>query len=105
MTDKKIEIKINRYIKHIDKDDLILDNGSCIQVVTQSGARSEYGYGTLIMSKKLFKELMNCGFIYPDVSLTKKANEKYGKPVLCYLRFDIDKMIESGGYTVVKNER
>lgn len=92
----KVEMKINRYIKQIGKDDLILDNGACIQVVTQNGARGEYGFGALIMSKKQFKELMKFDFIYPDVSLTKKANEKYGKPVLCYLRFDIDKMIANG---------
>ena len=27
----KIEMKINRYIKHIGKNDLICDNGACIQ--------------------------------------------------------------------------
>lgn len=27
----KIEMKINRYVKHIGKNDLIMDNGSCIK--------------------------------------------------------------------------
>lgn len=99
----EIEMKINRYEKHIGKDDLILDNGACIQVVTQQGVRVGFNsFEPLLMSKKLFKELQLCGFIYPDVSLTKKANERYNVPWLFYFRFDIDKMIESGAYKVVK---
>ena len=47
----KIEMKINRYVKHIGKDDLILDNGSCIQVTTQKGAWVDWNYATLAMSK------------------------------------------------------
>ena len=99
---KKIEMKIGRYIKNIGKEDLILDNGSCIQVVTQNGAFSKYGYAPLRMSKKMFEELRKINFIYLDVSKTKKENEKYNTPWLYYFRFDIDLMIESGGYKVVK---
>ena len=102
MTDKKIEIKIGRYIKHIDKDDLILDNGSCIQVTTQTGAYLDWGrYAYLQMSKKLFRDLKTCAFIFVDEEKTRKANEPYEKPFLTYYRFDIDQMIKSGGYKVV----
>lgn len=102
MTDKKIEIKIGRYIKYIDKDDLILDNGSCIQVTTQTGAWLGWGrYAYLTISKKLFKDLKTCAFIFVDEEKTKKANEPYDKPFLTYYRFDIDQMIKSGGYKVV----
>lgn len=102
MTDKKIKMKIGRYIKNIDKDDLILDNGACIQVTTQIGASLGWGqFSHLAMSKKLFKELKTCAFIFVDEERTKKANEPYAKPFLTYYRFDIDRMIEVG-YEVVE---
>lgn len=82
MTDKKIKMKINRYIKTIGKDDLILDNGACIQVVTQHGAFHNWNYSTLIMSKKMFKELDMCGFIQLDGKETAKAEKYYGKGFL-----------------------
>lgn len=100
---QKIEMKINRYVKHIGKDDLILDNGSCIQVTTQKGVFADYNYAPLIMSKKLFKQLKDCGFIYVDKEYTDKANSKYKKPFLTYYRFDVDAMIRSGGYTTVED--
>lgn len=99
----KVEMKINRYVKHIGKDDLILDNGACIQVVTQNGAFGEWGYCALAMSKKLFNELKKLDFIYLDVGKTKQANKHYNTPRLFYFRFDIDKMIASGGYKAVED--
>lgn len=101
MTDKKVLMKINRYIKPIGKDDLILDNGACIQAVTQKGSWGDYNYAPLGMSKKLFKDLKTCAFIFVDEELTKKANEPYKNPFLTYYRFDIDKLI-SNGYEVWK---
>lgn len=98
----KIEMKINRYVKCIGKDDLILDNGACIQVVTQEGPFVNFGYAPVPMSKKLFKDLKTCGFIYIDEKLTEKANEPYKNSFLTYYRFNIDKMIKSGGYKVVE---
>ena len=96
-----IEIKINRYIKHIDKNDLILDNGSCIQVLTQTGSRGLYGYAPLIMSKRLFKELKNLQFIFVDKEKTESTNSD--KFCLTYYRFDIDRMIQMG-YPVVNDK-
>ena len=52
------------------------------------------------MSKKLINELRKHDFIYLDVGKTKKANEKYPTEKLFYFRFDIEKMIASGGYEV-----
>lgn len=101
MTDKKVLMKINRYIKTIGKDDLILDNGACIQVVTQNGSWGDYNYAPLVMSKKLFKDLKTRSFIFVDEELTKKANEPYKNPFLNYYRFDIDRLI-SNGYEVWK---
>lgn len=101
MENIKVLMKINRYIKPIGKDDLILDNGSCIQVITQCGSFSGYSYAPLKMSKKLFKELKFLGFIFVDEELSKKANEPYKTPFLTYYRFDIDRLI-SMGYEVWK---
>lgn len=101
MTDEKVLMKINRYIKPIGKDDLILDNGACIQVVTQQGSWSAWDYSSLTMSKKLFKDLKTCAFIFVDEERTKKANEPYKVPFLTYYRFDIDKLI-SNGYEIWK---
>lgn len=101
MTNKKVLMKINRYIKPIGKEDLTLDNGSCIQVVTQKASFGEYGFAPLSMSKKLFKDLRNYCFIFVDEELTKKANEPYKKPFLTYYRFDIDLLI-SKGYEIWK---
>lgn len=97
----KIEMKINRYVKHIGEDDLILNNGASIQVVTQRGGYYEYRYDNLKMSKQLFKNLLINGFIFMDQEQTLKANAKYKQPFLNYYRFNIDKMIESG-YPVVE---
>ena len=102
MSNVKIEMKIGRYIKKIGKDDLILDNNSCIQVTTQTGAFSQYGYSCLSMSKTLFNALKRFEFIFVDEEATKKANENYKKAFLTYYRFDIDKMIEHG-YKVVQD--
>jgi len=96
-----IEIKINRYIKHIDKNDLILDNGSCIQVLTQTGSRGLYGYAPLIMGRKLFKELKDCQFIFVDEEKTENTNSD--KSCLTYYRFNIDRMIQMG-YPVVNDK-
>lgn len=102
VSDMKVEMKIGRYVKHIGKDDLILDNGACYQVTTQNGAWSNWNYTPLLMSKTMFNELRKRDFIYLDVAETKRANEKYNTPQLFYFRFDIDKMITSGGYKVVE---
>ena len=54
------------------------------------------------MSKKLFKQLKDCNFIFVDKEKTEKANEKYKNPFLTYYRFDIDKMIKNG-YPIVED--
>ena len=101
MSKKKIVMKINRYIKKIGEDDLILDNGSVIQVTTQTGAFSGYHYGAMIMSKKLFNELKKFDLIFLDVAKTKQANPNINPPRLFYFRFNIEKL-ERMGYEVIE---
>lgn len=97
----KVIMKINRYVKHIGADDLILDNGSCIQVTTQKGVWVNYNYAPVQMSKKQFKKLKVDGSIFVDKEKTDQANAKYKTPFLTYYRFDIDKLIENG-YPIVE---
>ena len=105
MSDKVIKIKIGKKMCFIDKKDLILDNGACVQVVTQIGASLGWGqFANLTMSKKLFKDLKTCNFIFVDKERTQKANEPYEKSFLTYYKFDIDRMIENG-YEVVQNNK
>lgn len=63
ITDKKIKLKIGRYIKNIGKDDLLCDNGACITVPTQKGSWGVWDFKSLNMSKKLFKDLKTCGLV------------------------------------------
>lgn len=100
----KIELKIGRYIRHIGKKDLILDNGACIQIPTQTGKWQMWYASPLLMSKKLFKDLKTCGYIFVDKALTDKANARYEKSFITYYRFDIDRMIKSG-YPVVEEDK
>ncbi len=92
----KVEMKINRYIVKVGKDDLVLDNGACIQVPTQVVSFDGWHTKTLIMSKKLFKELKMLDFIYIDKERTEKANKGYKESWLTYYRFDIDRMLKMG---------
>lgn len=101
MSKKKIVMKIGRYIKNIGENDIVLDNGSCIQVITQTGAFQDFHYSTLSMSKKLFNELRKFDLLYLDVEKTKKESRGFNPPKLFYFRFNIEKM-ERMGYEVVE---
>ena len=96
MSKQKTELKIGRYVRLIGEDDLVLDNGACIQVITQHGPYRDRSYAPLIMSKKMFKELKSLLFIYKDEEKTVKANAQYEKPFLTYYRFDIERMCKAG---------
>lgn len=96
MDKPKIELKIGRYIRLIDEDDLVLDNGAVVQVTTQYGPCRNRSCAPLIMSKKMFKELKSLLFIYKDEEKTIKANAQYEEPFLTYYRFDIERMIKAG---------
>ena len=96
---RKIRLKIGRKVYAVGENDLILDNGAVIQITTIL-IRDRWSSYSLKMSKKLFKDLKACVFIFKDEKLTRDANLQYDKPFLTYYRFDIDKMIKNG-YKVV----
>jgi hypothetical protein len=103
MTNKKVEMKIGRYITQIGKNDLILDNGASVRVMTR-GHFDGWHSVPLTVSKKLFKDLKTCAFIFVDEEKTKQANAGYESPWLTYYRFDIDRMVKMG-YEVVEDDR
>lgn len=96
MNDKKIKLKIGRKVYNIGADDILMDNGVSVQLTTQNGPFRDWAYTVPVLSKKLFKDLKTCCFIFEDQELTKK----YGNSKLVYYRFNIERMIEVG-YEVV----
>lgn len=61
-----IKLKIGRYICEIKKDDLILDNDACYQIITQKVGRDK---SYPIMSKKLFNDLKKTGLIFTNCAI------------------------------------
>lgn len=92
MTDKKTKLKIGRQIYNIGAKDIIMDNGAIVQLITQKGPFRDYSYTVPTLSKKLFKDLKTCCFIFEDQELAKK----YSNLKLVYYRFNIERMIEMG---------
>ncbi len=93
---KKIKLKINRYIfDDINENDVIMDNGACIQMLTRTVFRG-YTSECVKMSKKLFNEFKRYDFIFADKELTKK-HYSHADCVMLY-RFNIDKMYKIKEY-------
>lgn len=90
-----VKLKVGRNILDIDENDLILDNGSCYQIVTK---RVGFGFNKSIplMSKKLFGDLKKCELIFTSEGLRQAAIKKYGNHVMTYWKFNVNKMKELG---------
>jgi hypothetical protein len=91
-----VQLKVGRNIIDIDKNDLILDNGACQQIITK-----EVGFGcnksTPVLSKKLFADLKICGLIYTSEELRQQATERYTlNPDVRFYKFDIEQMKKMG---------
>ena len=90
-----VKLKVGRNVLDIDKNDLILDNGACYQIITK-----EIGYAfnkkTPIMSKKLFNDLKKCELIFTSEALRQKKKKKYGDHVRTFWKFNVDRMKELG---------
>ncbi len=102
-TFRKVKIKIGRYEKLIGKNDLILDNGACYNVITQRGRFANWSHQPLYMSKKLFNDFKKLGFIYVDDKKTNEEKLRTGMSCLTYYRFDIEKFIKFN-YEVVEDD-
>lgn len=99
-----IPLKIGRNVVNITENDIVVDNGTCIQVITRIIADySEYPpqKHPLRMSKKLFKELKKYGFLYTDDILKNIAKSRYHSNNIVLYKFNIEEMAASG-YDVIK---
>lgn len=92
---ENVELKVGRYILHIDKNDLILDNGVCYQIVTKKVGRANCKHNP-IMTKKLFNDLKKCELIFTNEELKRMAIRKYNIDGIVFWKFDIDRMKEMG---------
>lgn len=86
-----MEIKIGRKIYDVSERDLLLDNGSCFQLIIPS-----YGIGLDSrslpqLSKKLVKDLKKSNAIYTNDNLKMAAEGRYCSG-MTYWKFDIEKM-------------
>ena len=52
-----MKLKIRRKEYEITSRDRFMDNGSCVQLLTQNGPWKNWGYTTPVLSKKAIKEL------------------------------------------------
>lgn len=58
MASGTINIKVGRHTYEIGSGDEFMDNGSCVQLVTQSKERSDWGHTpNPILSKRVIKEI------------------------------------------------
>lgn len=98
---KKVQIKVGRDLIWVDETDVILDNGSCIQIITQAKFNGWYT-SPIKMSKTLFKQLKACAFIYTNNTININYNTKYytHSSYCTYYKFNIDSMVRSNGYEV-----
>lgn len=90
-----VKLKIGRKVFDIDKDDLILDNGACYQIVTKR-VGFVFNESIPVMSKKMFNELRKCGLIFTSEGLRQAAEEKYNHSGLKYWKFDVVTMQKMG---------
>lgn len=89
-----IKLKVGRDILRIDKNDLIMDNGTCYQIVTKEVGRTNCKHFP-VMSKKLFSDLRKCELIFTNEELRQVAIKKYNNSVMLW-KFDIDRMKKMG---------
>lgn len=90
-----MQLKVGRKIIDIDKNDLILDNSACYQIVTKEIGTGFYKPSP-VMSKKLFNELKKLEFIFTSDGLKLQAEKQYGHTGLTYWKFNIDRMQKAG---------
>ena len=90
-----IKLKVGRDILEINKNDLIIDNGACYQIITKEVGRTNCKHSP-IMSKKLFSDLKKCELIFTDEELKQMAIRKYNIDNIILWKFDIDRMKKMG---------
>lgn len=90
-----VKLKVGRNVIDINESDLILDNGSCYQIITKEVGSGFNRYAP-VMSKKLFNELKNLELIFTSEGLRQNAIEKYGSNVMTFWKFNVNRMQKWG---------
>lgn len=90
-----IKLKVGRDILEIDKNDLILDNGTCYQIITKEVGKIDCRHSP-VMSKKLFSDLRKYELIFTNEELRQTAIRKYNTDKFSLWKFDIDWMKKVG---------
>lgn len=68
-TNATVEVKIGRHTYDISSDDVFMDNGSCVQLVTQSKERLDWGVRpNPVLSKRAMVELAKFKCIHRETS-------------------------------------
>lgn len=91
----EVKIKLGRNIFAVSDDDIVMDNGACVQLITK---KIHKGWNCFIpiMSKKLFKQLLRVGFLYTNEDLKRLSVERYPHTELTLYKFNIPAMIKAG---------
>ena len=88
-----MDLKVGRDILDINEKDIILDKGSCYQIITKEVGKLWETYSPII-SKSLFSKLNKCGAVYTNEMLKKKAFERYHSNSCTFWAFDMKKLEE-----------
>lgn len=91
----KIEIKIGGKVFKISEKDLVLDNGSCAQLITQHITKG-WDQITPVMSKKMFRDMKKQGLLRTSEELKQKSIQRYGLGRCTLYAFDIPAMLDAG---------
>lgn len=94
----QIQLKVGREILKLNENDIVMDNGACIQVITRYTGKGFDKY-PVKMSKKLFADLKTVGYLYTNAQLGELSRKKYGGRVILY-KFNIDAMCEHKEYQI-----
>lgn len=86
-----MELKIGRNIYDVNERDLLLDNGSCFQLITLSCGIGLDSQLPVKLSKKLVKDLKKSNAIYTNDDLKMAAEGRYYSG-MTFWKFDIKKM-------------
>lgn len=99
----KCDVKIGRKHFLISEKDLFLDNGACMQLITQKIPVDGWNYTYPILSKVLVKQWKATGILYTNDSLKTLAKQQYHSfsDNLAYYKVDMEKLQATGKYEVV----
>jgi hypothetical protein len=95
---RTVLIKVGRNTLRISANDIILDNGATYQIITKEVG----GFGkeqTPAMSKKLFNEFKQAGFVFTSELMKHSALTRYGEKSGCtFWKFNMTELSKHDEY-------